>query len=231
MSEFLRQTDLTYLQFRAEHNPVPIVSDIEQLNDIVELRVKPGLDALYDGWQSSSEVAYAGYSLSTYFHPHQRPEFKYPQGVAELREALRAMGAAVDNTPHLNNQDFHIELGDCFDARALKRKYRREHEGRSRQRYFKEIGHILGPVIRLQTTLASMGGDAFNQPKNIIFSTRHAVLIPGEVLLTGLYTMDPKLQEGYAILESEPPEYLNTVFDLQPKNTSYQDAIESAHNP
>ena len=231
MSDFLRQTDLTYLQFRAEHNPVPIVSDIEQLNDIVELRVKPGLDALYDDWQSSSEVAYAGYSLSAYFHPHQRPEFKYPQAMAELRGALGAMGVAVDNTPRFNSQDFHIELGDHFDVRAMAHKYRREREGRSRQQYFKEIGHILGPVIRLQTTLTSLGGDAYNQPKNIIFSTRHAVLIPGEVLLTGLYAMHPKLREGYAILESEPPEYLNAVFGLQPKNTSYQDAIESTHNP
>src|SRR5688572_14770853 len=107
MSELLRHTDLTYPQFRAEQGPVPMVSVMEQLEEIADLRVKPGLDVLYDNSKSNPEVDYAGYALTTYLHPQQRPEFQCPEVVRELKVALAGMGLAVDSSPCLGSQDFH----------------------------------------------------------------------------------------------------------------------------
>jgi hypothetical protein len=153
MSELLRPIDLTYPQFRAEQGPVPMVSAMEQLEETAELRVKPGLDVLYDNSKSSPEIDYAGYALTTYLHPQQRLEFQYPEAAEELKVALAGMGLAVDSGPRLSSQDFYVEFGDCFDIRALTQKYWPHREGVYKQEDFKQNGYILGPIVRLHVDL------------------------------------------------------------------------------
>lgn len=215
--------DLTYQQFRAEYHPMPIARTLEQLGDIIDLRVKPGLDSLYEDYAARSDVAYAGYALTRYLYPQQRLEFQYPDAAEALKLALVGTGAAIASGPRPNAQDFYLRLGNCFDIRALAWQNRQLwREGVYKQPDFRESAFILGPVVRLRTD-GLPSADSYNQRTDLVFSTRHAVFVSGATLLEGLFEADPRLREGFAIREGLPHKYLAETFDLQPQNTSFQD--------
>lgn len=198
-------TEITYLQFRAENCPLPVVRSKEQLGEIIEDRVKPGLDILHaappENSEISARIAYVGYALAQYLHPLQRLDFRYFD----------------PNDPRRTRQDFYLRQEHCFDLALARRTLEPWKQHKSKQADFQENGYILGPVIRAEADPLHLRGDEYNQDENLAFSTRHAVFIPGEMLLSGMYAANPQLREGFAVYSDMPYEYLATTFDLQPK--------------
>jgi hypothetical protein len=190
-----------YLQYRAENRPLPHVRHIDQLGGLIEARVKPGLDVLYDDeLKKAPNVAYAGYALADYIHPLQRLEDRYFD----------------PNDPRRPNQSFWLRGEHCFDAALARKTLDSSHQHVSKQDGFRENGYILGPVVRFAVHPFFLNGDEYNQDENLVFSTKHAVFIPGEVLLDqGMYEADPMLREGFAVNSYAPYEYLANTFDLQ----------------
>lgn len=237
--------DYLPLQFRTEHEPVPMVGDFDQLGDAIETRVKPGLDDLLTEIDINT-VEYAGYALLTYLFPQQRLEFMFPEQAESLKLALVGIDMDVASGPQPNPQDLYIHFGDSFDVSAIARrspdKWR---EGVFTQRNlrdmenfgtFKDHMFILGSLVRTYVD-GLPDHDRYNQPENMHFKLRHAVAISGEVLLPGLYGLYPKLREGWAIPEGYTPELLTTMFQLAPEDTTWLDyhvALENywkAHQP
>lgn len=222
MSERAESIDLVYHQFRAEHQPMPVATGFEQLGEIIDVRVRRGLDELY-AQANPAEVDYAGFALTRFLFPQQKLEFQYPEAASALKDALVGMDMSVASGPRPNPQDFWIEFGDCFDIRALARQNPNLwRETVSKHDDFVEAGFITGPIVRLRTSELSPA-DEYNQRSDLLFSTRWSTFIHGRTLLTDMYEVYPQLREGFAIPRGLPHEYLAKAHDLTPKNTSFYD--------
>lgn len=223
--------DYLPLQFRAEHELVPMVRDFDQLGDAVETRVKPGLADLLAEIDITT-VEYAGYALLTYLFPQQRLEFMFPEQAESLKLALVGIDMDVASGPQPNPQDLYIHFGDSFDVKAIARRSPEDwREGVYPQQNtrdlegfgtFRDHMFILGSYARTYVN-GLPDHDRYNQPNNMHFSLRHAVAIGGEVLLPGLYGLYPQLREGWAIPEGYVPELLTTMFQLTPEDATWLD--------
>src|SRR5579875_185541 len=118
----LEQDNLVFLQFRDQATPIPVAKDLEHLGSLIETRLKPAADRLFEEVDLST-AEYAGYALSTYLYPQSRFEFKFPELANSLKESLAGIGMAIDDSPRDARQDFWLSYGDCFDVRAVAHKY------------------------------------------------------------------------------------------------------------
>jgi hypothetical protein len=222
-AEVVARHDPIHLRFRGEEVPIPMVRDREALGEVIAAQCPRGLAALMAEYSDDPDVEFAGYALTTYTFPQDRLDFGDPAAAEALKLALLGAGMAVESGPRPNQQDFWLELGDCFDVRALARGVP-EVWGTTvwRQSAFPKYGFILAPTVRFRTD-GYADNDEYNQPGNIIFDTDHAVYIPGDVLLQDLLEADPRLREGFAIERGLPAEHLTRKYDLQPANEKFRE--------
>jgi hypothetical protein len=163
MSELSPSSDLMYLQYRAENRPLPHIRHIDQLGELVEDRVKPGLDMLCDDeLKAMPNIGYAGYALAPYIHPLQRIEDRYFD----------------PNDPRRITQSFWLRGEHCFDTALARKMLDSSRQRTVRQGDVRENGYILGPVVRFAIHPFLLNGDEYNQDENLVFTTKHAVFIP-----------------------------------------------------
>lgn len=221
--EILAECDPIYLQFRGEQPAMPMVRTTEQLQAAIDVRCKPGLEALTEAHGENPEVEYAGYALAVYMPPTERFDSQHPEVAEGLKLALVGVSAEIVTGPQPDPQDYWLGLGDCFDIQALARETPEVLRPPVwRQEAFASHGFILGPVVRFRTEdFAS--NDEYNQRSDLAFDPNKAVYIPGEVLLDALQQDDPRLLEGFGIERGAPAEYLTRAFGLEPTNERYRE--------
>jgi|GEM_PF-4299751 len=228
--------DQLYLQFRDEHEAVPVVTDFDQLGDLLEARIKPGLSQLLSS-VAVGATEYAGYGFTRYLFPMERLDFQFPEVTEGLLRALSPTGddAAMRERKLLaSQQDLHIDMHDCFDVMAFKGEdpeadrllaQWNEDGDEDDDNAFRSDTFVLGAVVRTyedeDLPLYCRPHDKYNQRENIQFSLKGAVAMRGEVLLPGLHGLHPHLRHDQYIPMSYIPELLTLMYDLRPKDTTW----------
>jgi hypothetical protein len=187
-----------YYAFSNERRPVPIAASMPQLEDVVDVRVRPGLDALRNGIEPRSTVEYAGYAL------------------IQLEE--RTMPNRLRGRPLADEQDFYLNRSHCLDVQA---RYGRDpllsmEDSGTLLRYFRQSSHILGPVVRLDLGPPAPL-DEYGQRPELVFSTRHAVCVPGTVLTDALIEARPMFRNRRTIPRWVFYDYVGRAFGLAPE--------------
>lgn len=228
------ETNLIHLQFRGDLEPIPMAQDLDHLGELIDARVKPGLEEMVNGVRMST-VEYAGFAMPRYLHPEQTLDFIFPGLCEDLKTALVGMDMDVASGPRPNRQDFYIHFGDAFDVKAISHQNPEKwREGVYSQMpssdpdlaklgTFADDAFILGPHVRTHYEHGLAPGDEFNQPVDSLFDTSSSVYFTGKTILEGLYDMVPHLREGFAIRAGSPARFLTERFGLVPVDTTWLD--------
>jgi hypothetical protein len=214
MSHDSESVGLMYAKYRGVEAPIPMPETLDELGEIIDMRVKPGLTRLL-GQTGISPVEYAGYALPSFHAPVKMMEIS--QTFAALGEALKAAGLKVD--PDRPKDDFWPEYRDLLIRKVNATE---NQNGFWTQGYREATGmsglvgaaFLLGPAVRGPIRL--LESDQFRQHVDIDFAHDAAVYVSGKLMLEGLREYEPRLQDGRAVWDDQIGNYFTNTFGLQP---------------
>jgi hypothetical protein len=210
--------NLEYPRYRGTEYPVPIATTREELDAIMEGRVKPGIEALRAQAAGAEGIDYVGSSIHPYFDPKDRFEFQNPEAAQQISEALLGTDAPVHE--QAAQQDFFPEEDDCLDTLAAGEG--QPNEGRWRHDDYIQSRFIVGPVVREHYD-GWPASDDYNQLANLHFDPSHAVIVKGDVLMDAYCEYDPLMLEGYAVGDSLQAKVLEENYRLSQPPESAQE--------
>lgn len=205
---------LLYGRYRGQSAPIPCPESLDELGNMIEARVKPGLTKLL-GRTGISPVEYAGYALPQFLTPIEMMELFKAFGGQETIDELKSAGLNVDTTKQ--RDDFWVQHFDHFDQMQDPKDDGVWLQRRNNETGLNELGihFLLGPVVRGPIHIFG-NNDEFNQKAEADFDHQSAVYVSSRLLLEGLYEYRPQLQDGRSIAGRLVPDFFTERFDMQP---------------